>query len=65
MYLVPTIEREKRIDKGNLFDELVTHGNFISTQSILVKTSFMKKYKFDPNMPRLQDYDVLLNNYIL
>jgi glycosyltransferase involved in cell wall biosynthesis len=59
-YLVPTIEREKRIDKGNLFDELVTHGNFISTQSILVKTSFMKKYKFDPNMPRLQDYDVLL-----
>lgn len=59
-YFVPNKEREKRLEKGDFHNELVHHGNFISTQSIVVKRSFIKKYKFDPNMPRMQDYDILL-----
>ena len=59
-YFVPNKKREKRIENGNYFDELINHGNFISTQSIVVKTSFMKKYRFDTNMPRMQDYDIIL-----
>lgn len=59
-YFVPSEIREKRIRNGDYVKELVTYGNFISTQAILVKTSFMKQYLFDPKMPRLQDYDVIL-----
>ena len=56
----PNQRQEKSILKGNIFNELISKGNFISTQSILVKKSFMRKYLFDINMPRLQDYDVIL-----
>lgn len=59
-YLVPSTIREKRFESGDFFTELISNGNFISTQSILVKKSFMKEFLFDPNMPRLQDYDVIL-----
>ncbi len=59
-YLVPSSIREKRFESGDFFTELISNGNFISTQSILIKKSFMKKFLFDPNMPRLQDYDVIL-----
>ncbi len=59
-YFVPTQKTEKRIENGHFFEELISYGNFISTQSIVVKASFMKKYRFDTNMPRLQDYDIIL-----
>lgn len=59
-YLVPSSIIEKRFESGDFFTELISNGNFISTQSILIKKSFMKKFLFDPNMPRLQDYDVIL-----
>ena len=59
-YFVPSKIREKRISNGNFFEELISYGNFISTQSILVKRLFIKKYLFDPDMPRLQDYDIIL-----
>ena len=59
-YFVPSNIVEKRFEKVDFFDELISNGNFISTQSILIKKSFMKKFPFDPNMPRLQDYDVIL-----
>ena len=59
-YLVPSTIREKRFESGDFFTELISNGNFISTQSILVKKSFMKEFLFDQNMPRLQDYDVIL-----
>ena len=59
-YLVPSSIREKRFESGDFFTELISNGNFISTQSILVKKSFMKEFLFDQNMPRLQDYDVIL-----
>ena len=39
---------------------MISRGNFISTQAILVKKKFIEKYLFDPKMPRLQDYDVIL-----
>ena len=59
-YFVPSKIREKRIENGNFFQELVCYGNYISTQAILVKKLLIKKYMFDPNMPRLQDYDIIL-----
>ena len=59
-YFVPSEIREKRIFKGNFINELISFGNFISTQAILAKKLLIKKYLFDPEMPRLQDYDLLL-----
>lgn len=59
-YFVPNEKSEQRIEKGSFENELLTFGNFISTQAILAKTSFIRQYYFDPNMPRLQDYDMIL-----
>jgi len=59
-YFIPNFSQEKSIFEGNIFDELLSRGNFISTQSILVRKNFIEKYLFDPNMPRLQDYDMIL-----
>lgn len=59
-YFIPQKSREKRIIKGNFFEELITYGNFISTQSIFAKKKIFEKYLFDPNIPRLQDYDLIL-----
>jgi len=56
----PNKRQEKSILKGKIFDELVSKGNFISTQAILVQKNFMRKFFFDTNMPRLQDYEVIL-----
>ena len=42
-----------------ILDELC-NGNFISTQSILVKNTFIKENLFDINFPRFQDYDLIL-----
>ena len=42
------------------YEEEMCNGNYISTQSILVKKSFIKKYLFDTRFPRLQDYDLAL-----
>ena len=36
------------------------YGNFISTQSILIKKCIIEKYLFDPYLPRLIDYDLVL-----
>jgi len=59
-YFIPNVSQENSIFRGNIFDELLTGGNFISTQAILVRKKFIEKYLFDPNMPRLQDYDMIL-----
>ena len=56
----PNKRQEKSILKGKIFDELVSKGNFISTQAMLVQKNFMRKFFFDTNMPRLQDYEVIL-----
>jgi len=59
-YFIPNPNQEKSIIKGNMFDELLSNGNFISTQSIIVRKKFIEKYYFDSEMPRLQDYDLIL-----
>ena len=59
-YIIPNATQEKNILEGNIIDELISGGNFISTQSIVIKKNFMKNYLFDPMMPRLQDYEVIL-----
>ena len=59
-YFIPNNLQEKNILKGNIFDELLSRGNFISTQAILIKKKLIEKYLYDPEMPRLQDYDVIL-----
>lgn len=60
-YFIPNERQEKSIINGNIFDELISKGNFISTQAILVKKSIIINHLFDPKMPRLQDYDVILS----
>ena len=59
-YFIPNVLQENSIFGGNIFEELLSGGNFISTQAILVRKKFIEKYLFDPNMPRLQDYDMIL-----
>lgn len=59
-HVVPNAKQIKIIKNGNIYNELLTNGNFISTQAILVKKKYIKKYLFDENIPRLQDYELLL-----
>ena len=59
-YLIPNKRQENSILRGDIFNELISRGNFISTQSMLIRTNYMKKHLFDIDMPRLQDYDVIL-----
>ena len=58
--LVPNDNDIKEIKNGNIYNYLLTNGNFISTQAILVKKCCIEKYLFDVNMPRLQDYELLI-----
>ena len=60
-YMIPNDIQEKRILEGNIISDLISKGNFISTQAILIKKKFMQTHLFDPKMPRLQDYDVILS----
>ena len=56
----PNNRQEKSIAEGNMFNELISRGNFISTQAMLIKKSFMTKFFFDTKLPRLQDFDLIL-----
>lgn len=58
--IVPNPIQENIINNGNIYNEILTNGNFISTQAILVKKSYVEKYLFDEDMPRLQDYELLI-----
>ena len=57
--IVPYTFQLQKIFDNKILDELC-NGNFISTSSILIKKSFIEKYLFDINFPRLQDYDLVL-----
>ena len=59
-YFVPNIAQEKSILKGDIFTELISRGNFISNQAILIRKKFLINYLFDVKLPRLQDYDLIL-----
>ena len=58
--IVPNPIQENIINNGNIYNEILNNGNFISTQAILVKKSIIEKYLFDEDMPRLQDYELLI-----
>lgn len=58
--IFPNNQSEEKILNNQIYDELLNKGNFITTQSILIKKSYIKKYLFDINLPRLQDYDLVL-----
>ena len=58
-FTIPNSNQEKSILNGKILDELCK-GNFISTQSILVKKKILEKCLFDIKLPRLQDYDLIL-----
>ena len=62
-YFIPNKNQEKNITNGNLFTELISRGNFISTQAIVVKKNFVEKFYFDTRMPRLQDYELILRMF--
>jgi len=55
----PLKYHEKKI-KRNKINEALCNENFISTQSILINASLIKKNLFDISLPRLQDYDLIL-----
>ena len=57
--IFPTQYQQRSIAKKKIAEELC-NGNFISTQSILVKNQVIKNNLFDIDFPRLQDYDLAL-----
>ena len=56
---VPSQEQLCGIETNGIVTELCK-ANFISTQSFLVKKSVIEEYLFDEELPRLQDYDLML-----
>ena len=59
LVIFPNRAQEKIILNKNVTYELC-NGNFISTQSILVKKYYIEKYLFDTKFPKYQDYDLVL-----
>ena len=57
--LFPRIYQQKSIQRKKILEELC-NGNFITTQAILIKNSFIKNNLFDTNFSRFQDYDLVL-----
>lgn len=56
----PTKKELNRIKRKG-YEKALRYGNFISTQLLLVKRYCFDNYKFDENLPRLQDYDLVLS----
>jgi glycosyltransferase involved in cell wall biosynthesis len=59
IFTAPNYIQDRYILKYGLFDVL-SYGNCVSTQAILVKTNIIRQFMFDNELPRLQDYDLLL-----
>ena len=57
--IFPRKYHEKKIKRKKI-KEALCNGNFISTQSILINSSLIKKNLFDINFKRFQDYDLIL-----
>jgi len=57
--IFPRQYQQRSIAKKKINEELC-NGNFVSTQSILVKNTVIKNNLFDIDFPRLQDYDLAL-----
>ena len=59
VYVFPGDVEDENIDKNGLLNQLC-NGNLISTQTILIKRSVLDEIRFDPRLPRFQDYDFVL-----
>ena len=57
--VIPTEEQEEKFTKKS-FLYTICESNFISTQAILAKKEVFDNIKFDINLPRHQDYDLVL-----
>ena len=57
--IFPRQYQQRSIARKKINEELC-NGNFVSTQSILVKNTVIKNNLFDIDFPRLQDYDLAL-----
>lgn len=60
LLLTCPIEEQVKWIKENKIVEHLVDGNFISTQAVLIKKEVFDKYKFDNDLPRLQDFDLFL-----
>ena len=58
-YPIPSESHKKNILKQKYIEELV-NGNYISTPTMLIKSKIIKKVLFDEQLPRFQDYDLVL-----
>ena len=58
-YDFPSLEQDKEIKSKPIVENLCKN-NIISTQAILAKKEIFNDEKFDVNLPRLQDYDLVL-----
>ncbi len=60
--IIPNTAQERILKTKNHHDiiSLLCKGNFISTQAILAKKEIFEAATFNPKMPRLQDYDLIL-----
>lgn len=56
---IPSEQNRKKILKKEYIDELI-NGNYISTPTMLIKSKIIKKVLFDEQLPRFQDYDLVL-----
>lgn len=57
--IIPNHKQEIELKNKKIIDLLCT-GNFISTQAILAKRKIFNELSFNHELPRLQDYDLVL-----
>ena len=57
--LLPSKKTKKVINKLGV-ERALRYGNFISTQLLLIRKECLDEIKFDVSLPRLQDYDLVL-----
>ena len=54
-----TLTPKKKICKSNMLDKILM-GNYVSTQTILGKAECFKEANFDENLPRFQDWELMI-----
>lgn len=54
-----TLTPKRKIYKRNMLDKILM-GNYVSTQTILGKTECFKEVNFDEDLPRFQDWELMI-----
>jgi len=57
--IIPNDVQDKELEENKIIN-LLCKGNFISTQAILAKRKIFDNITFDEELPRLQDYDLIM-----